>query len=63
MGKINEYNITAQVLNKENNDKQTLLFNDCVLSATPEEAVKIFNKEYKDIYNILHIYSISKVNP
>jgi hypothetical protein len=62
MEMINEYNITAQVISKNNIDKQTILFNDCVESKNIQEAAEIFDKQYKDIYNILKIYSITKVN-
>jgi hypothetical protein len=62
MEMMNEYNITAQVINKDSFDKQTILFNDCVESKNIKEAAEIFNKQYKDIYNILKIYSITQVN-
>ena len=62
MDSINEYNITAQVIDKQDTHKQTLLFNDSVYTRSIEEAAELFNKSYKDTYNILKIYSISQVN-
>ena len=63
MDKLNEYNVTAQVVDKSQVDKQTILFNDSIFCATTEEAAQIFNKTHQDIYNILKIYSITKVTP
>lgn len=61
MEQLTEYNITAQVVDKRDNDKQTILFNDSVHTNSVEEAAVLFNKSHQDIYNILQIYSIQKV--
>lgn len=59
---MKKFNITAQVYNKFDKYKQTILFNDIVHSHSPEEAVNLFTNSFIPDHKILKIYSVEEVH-
>lgn len=54
---MNKYNVTAQVYNKFDNDKQTVLMNDIVSASSNQEAMETFKQIYSIDHEIVKIYS------
>jgi hypothetical protein len=58
---MHQYNITAQVYNKYDSYKQTLLINDVISASSKEEATNYFKQSLILDYKLLKIYSIEKI--
>jgi hypothetical protein len=58
---MNQYNITAQIYESGDIDKQTLLINQVINGRSPEEASDNFKRQNAIEFNILKIYSIEQV--
>jgi hypothetical protein len=58
---MNRYNVTAQVYNKLDNDKQTLLMNEVISASSNQEAVESFKQIYSIDHEIVKIYSAENV--
>jgi len=61
VGKMKQYNVTAQVYNKYDYYKQTLLMNHVISALSKEEAIDNFNKIFILDYKILKIYSVEEI--
>ena len=62
VGKMKRYNITAQVYNKFDSYKQTILFNHVVSALTENEAIDLFYNFFLLDYKILKIYSVEEIS-
>lgn len=58
---MNKYNVTAQVYNKFDNDKQTLLMNDIISASSNQDAIKTFQEIYSVDHEIVKIYSVENL--
>ena len=58
---MKQYNITAQVYNKFDSYKQTILFNHVVSALTENEAIDLFYNFFLLDYKILKIYSVEEI--
>jgi hypothetical protein len=58
---MQQYNITAQVYNKYDSYKQTLLINDVISASSKEEATNYFKQSLVLDYKLLKIYSIEEI--
>lgn len=58
---MNKYNVTAQVYNKFDNDKQTLLMNEVISASSNQEAIESFQQIYSIDHEIVKIYSAENV--
>jgi ribosomal protein L20A (L18A) len=59
---MKQYNITAQVYNKFDSYKQTILFNHVVSALTENEAIDLFYNFFLLDYKILKIYSVEEIS-
>jgi len=59
---MNNYNITAQVYNKFDRHKQTILLNEVVSASCLEDADNSFREIYDIDHEIIKIYSIEKIS-
>jgi hypothetical protein len=59
---MKQYNVTAQVYNKYDIYKQTLLMNHVVSASSKDDAIDSFNKCFILDYKILKIYSVEIIN-
>jgi hypothetical protein len=55
------FNITAQVYDKQDNYKQTILINDVITANSKESAITEFYDSLLT-YNILKIYSVEEIS-
>jgi hypothetical protein len=58
---MNRYNVTAQVYNKLDNDKQTLLMNEVISASSNQEAIESFKQIYSIDHEVVKIYSAENV--
>lgn len=55
------FNVTAQIYEKQDKYKQTILMNDIIYATSKEQAVDIFKLNYEPVNTILKIYSVEKI--
>jgi hypothetical protein len=58
---MNQYNITAQVYESGDIDKQTLLINQVINGRSPEEASDNFKGQNATEFKVIKIYSVEKI--
>ena len=56
-----QYNVTAQVYNKFDNSKQTLLMNEVISASSNQEAIKTFKEMYSIDHEIVKVYSVESI--
>lgn len=54
---MKQFNVTAQVYNKFDTYKQTMLMNEVVSASSEEEAIKTFQKIFEPDYKVVKVYS------
>lgn len=59
---MKKFNITAQVYNKFDKDKQTILMNEIVSAKSIAEAYDTFHEIYEIDHEIVKIYSIEEIS-
>lgn len=59
---MKQYNVTAQVYNKYDIYKQTILFNHVVSASSKDEAINLFHNLFLLDYKILQIYSVEEIS-
>jgi hypothetical protein len=59
---MNKYNITAQVYNKFDSHKQTMLLNEIISANSQEDAKKTFREIYDTDHEIIKIYSAEEIS-
>ena len=60
-GTMQQYNVTAQIYEKTDTYKQTILMNELISSTSKENAVLAFYKNLGSDYNIVRIYSVEEI--
>jgi ribosomal protein L20A (L18A) len=58
---MKQYNVTAQVYNKYDQYKQTLLMNRVIDALSEDDAIDLFHKIFLLDYKILKIYSVEEI--
>lgn len=58
---MQQFNVTAQIYEKNDKYKQTILMNDIIDASSKEQAISIFKANYEPINTILKIYSVEKI--
>lgn len=59
---MNKYNITAQIYNKFDDSKQTILMCETIKSNSQEDARKQFEEIYGIDHHIVKIYSVEAIS-
>jgi hypothetical protein len=59
---MKQFNVTAQVYNKYDSYKQTLLMNHVITASSEDEATTLFNNTFLVDYKILKIYSVEEIS-
>ena len=59
---MNRYNITAQVYNRFDIHKQTILLNEVISANSQEDAKKTFREIYDTDHKIIKIYSAEEIS-
>jgi hypothetical protein len=59
---MNKYNITAQIYNKFDNDKQTIFMNEIVSAPSKAEAYDAFHEIYDIDHEIVKVYSVEQIS-
>lgn len=54
---MKQFNVTAQVYNKFDTYKQTMLMNEVVSASSEEEAINTFQKIFESDYKVVKVYS------
>ena len=54
---MKQFNVTAQVYNKFDAYKQTILMNEVVSATSVEDAIKAFQKIFETDYKVIKVYS------
>lgn len=54
---MKQFNVTAQVYNKFDTYKQTILMNEVVSASSVEDAIKAFQKIFEADYKVIKVYS------
>lgn len=60
---MKKFNITAQVYNKFDNHKQTILMNEIISAKSKAEAYDSFHEIYSIDHEIVKIYSVEEIIP
>jgi len=58
---ISSYNITAQIYNKQDKYKQTLLINNVIDAYSEKQAIEKFTNDMSNDYELIKIYSIENI--
>ena len=58
---ISSYNITAQIYNKQDKYKQTLLINNVIDAYSEKQAIEKFTNDVSNDYELIKIYSIENI--
>jgi hypothetical protein len=57
---MKQFNVTAQIYNKLDKTKQTILMNEIIDASSKEKAIATFHDLVDDEYHIVKIYSIEE---
>lgn len=59
---MKKFNVTAQVYNKFDKDKQTILMNEIVSASSKAEAYDTFYEIYEIDHEIVKVYSVEEIS-